>query len=214
MHKNSKTNSVKKDSLRKKNQYPYLKKDLNTKRRQDYLDNTEYIDGVKDVKGNMVIRGLTDDEKSFLNQFNKEYYGASFEKDDNLNLFKNKVDDNTIKRVKKDLSTVRNTLKTTTSNQKILSYTEEIKEIIEHLEEIYPKKTLTDANNARNRCLINYGRASNQFDIVTLDDANINSIKDTNPEIMYILNNMDIDYDNEEDLQAVYEMLLEMIDLD
>jgi len=56
--------------------YPYLQKNLNTKRRQDYLDNIFYVDGVKSVDRTQKedgIRALNADEKEWLNRFNKEF---------------------------------------------------------------------------------------------------------------------------------------------
>ncbi len=52
---------------RSKKKYPNLKKQYNTKKRQDYIDQ-DYIDK------------LSDEEKAWLDKFNEEYVNAKFEK--------------------------------------------------------------------------------------------------------------------------------------
>lgn len=61
---------------RNKKKYVYLSKNENLRLRQDYMD-VDYINGVRDANGKMVIRPLTDEEKTFLNNFYKEDLNAS-----------------------------------------------------------------------------------------------------------------------------------------
>ena len=62
---------------RSKEKYPSLKRNLNSKVRQEYVD-YDYVDGFKDYKsGELVMRPLTEEEKQFLEDFNNEYYNAS-----------------------------------------------------------------------------------------------------------------------------------------
>lgn len=66
---------------REKEKYPALKKKFNTKIRQDFIESEEYINGVCNDKGEMVMRALTEDELEFLNRFNAETVVTSFKKD-------------------------------------------------------------------------------------------------------------------------------------
>jgi hypothetical protein len=75
------TNNKKPNNRREKEKYPALKKRFNTKIRQDFIESEEYINGVKDAKGELVIRPLNDKEKEFLNRFNAETVVTSFKKD-------------------------------------------------------------------------------------------------------------------------------------
>ena len=59
--------------------YVYLDKSENLRLRQDYMD-VDYIDGVKNEKGETVIRALTHEEKEWLNNFYKEDLNASISK--------------------------------------------------------------------------------------------------------------------------------------
>ena len=51
---------------------------LNIKTRFEEIEQDQYIDGVKDDDGNVVIRALTDKEKDWLNRFNEEFVNANF----------------------------------------------------------------------------------------------------------------------------------------
>jgi hypothetical protein len=53
---------------------------LNLKSRKDYIE-PDYVDGVYDETGAMVIRPLTDDEKAWLNKYYQETIITSFKKD-------------------------------------------------------------------------------------------------------------------------------------
>jgi hypothetical protein len=62
---------------RSKEKFPSLKRNLNSKVRQEYVD-YDYVDGFNNYStGEQVMRPLTDEEKQFLEDFNNEYYNAS-----------------------------------------------------------------------------------------------------------------------------------------
>ena len=213
----------KKRTLREREEFPYLKKNLNTKRRQNYVDNIDYINGAYDDTGKKVIRALNEQELAFLNQFNKEYYSASFDKDDSKNLFKNKVDDKTIESVRYEISSLREKINSAFNASKVSNYQEkfsgklhdmvsELDVLVKHLEDIYPKKQCTDANNARNRCLLNSHLLSEDIDIVSIDNGSLNSYRDVDIEFLYTLNGMELDYSNDEEMEAVYEVIANYLD--
>jgi uncharacterized protein YdaT len=74
--------SGKKRLSRSQEKYPALQRSLNLKTRRYYIE-PDYINGVTGVEGKQAIRALTDEEKSWLNRFYKEYIIASFENNDN-----------------------------------------------------------------------------------------------------------------------------------
>ena len=47
------------------------------KARRDYIE-TDYVNGIKDKHGNVVMRALTEEEKDWLDQFYKETVNANF----------------------------------------------------------------------------------------------------------------------------------------
>ena len=69
----TKTNLNKRSRIK----HPYLHPGMNIRKRKEYMDNIEYVNGVKNNKGEEVIRKMNEEEKEWLNQFNKEFYGAS-----------------------------------------------------------------------------------------------------------------------------------------
>lgn len=48
------------------------------------ISSVDYIKGVKDCDGNLVIRALNEEEKSFLKKFNEEFVGGNFKESGNL----------------------------------------------------------------------------------------------------------------------------------
>lgn len=61
---------------RRKGKYPNLDPSQNTKSRTDYIE-PDYVNGVKNSKGQEVIRPLNEEEKVWLNQFYGEYVAMS-----------------------------------------------------------------------------------------------------------------------------------------
>ena len=76
MTKNTKKNKSRRSRL----QYPALNPNYNTKIRKLYIE-PDYVNGVQDKDGNMVIRPLNDEEKAWLNKFYEEFIITSFKKD-------------------------------------------------------------------------------------------------------------------------------------
>lgn len=157
-------------SRRNKSKYPNLRKKLNTKLRQDYMDNIDYIHGVINDKGETVIRKLSDSELEFLNKFNAEYYNASFDKNDNNNLHANKASDEIIHNIKEDISALKKKIKKEYDVDNLKVLYAELEEMTEYLVEIYPKKERMDANNARNRCILNKGKAEKKLSVIPWEE--------------------------------------------
>lgn len=187
----SKEGNVGSPTKRSNAKYPNLNKKLNTKLRRDYLDNLYYVDGVKNRKDEQLIRPLNDSEKEWLNKFNGEYYGASFDKDDSKNLHKNNADDITIYNIRQDISKLRKLAAKEQDPDLAREYYEELDEQIEYLKEVYPKKLCTDDNNSRNRCLLNTGKATNELKLIPWETLDQNVIGELDLELLYILNDME-----------------------
>jgi hypothetical protein len=172
-----------------------LVKETNTKLRRDYLDNIYYVDGVVDDKSKEeVIRPLNREEKEWLDKFNKEFYGASFEKDDNENLHQNKVDDITLYNLRQDISQLRKDAAKADKDGDTDTARElynELENHLDYLREVYPKKKCTDANNARNRDLLNIGKATNEVRFTPWESLDQNTIGNLDVELLYILNNIE-----------------------
>lgn len=198
MTKNTKSKSKKQEeptkSGREESQFPYLKKNLNTKRRRDYLDNIYYVEGVDSVdpkNKDLGIRGLNDDEKEWLNRFNKEFYGASFEEDDTKNLHKTKASEEEIKALRHYISGLRQEARSEKDPDNARDLYEQIQLNVEILEDIYPRKKCTDANNSRNRCLLNKGKATNEIKFIPWESLDQNTIGESDIELLYILNDQE-----------------------
>lgn len=195
---------------RSREKYPYLKKEFNLKRRRDYLDNTYYVDGVESVDSNSDqggIRALDDEEKAWLNKFNSEYYGASFSKNDKENLHKTKATPKKLKKIKNNIKEIKKEIKTLESKKKkdVDKLTElyyKVEELGEEYEYLYPRKSCTDANNARNRCLVNKGKATGTLKFIpwnahtqNMEDEYWSNGDDGNKtelvDLMYDLENME-----------------------
>ena len=98
----------KKKNKRSKQEYPALDPKYNLKSRRDYIDNRYYVNGVN-FEGRKVIRKLKKEEKQFLNDFNKEYYNASFNsKYDYKEIHECKIDKETIDDIKNQIRKVKN----------------------------------------------------------------------------------------------------------
>ena len=195
--------NVKEGKLLKKRdleEFPNLVKSSNTKLRQDYLDNIHYVDGVKH-RDEQVMRPLNNEEKAWLDKFNSEFYGASFSKDDSENLHQNKVDDVTLYNLRNDLSILRKDAARADKDGDVELAKElylELEEQVEYLKEVYPKKKCTDANNSRNRCLLNVGKATNEVKFIAWESLNQNLVGDLDVDLLYILNNLEeVDIDDE-----------------
>jgi len=164
------------------------------------MDNIHYVDGVKSVvdRKEVGIRGLNDEEKEWLNQFNKEFYGASFEDDDSLNLHQKKASDEEIRAMRDYISDLRKRAAAEKEPELAAELYEELELMNIELAELYPRKKCTDANNARNRCLLNKGKATNEVKFIPWESLDQNIIGSEDLELLYILNNMEKE-DKDED---------------
>jgi hypothetical protein len=135
--------------------------------RQDYIE-PDYVNGVEDSNGNVVIRPLNAQEKKFLNDFYEETINANFMHDDVL----------------KDLYNEMKVIRDKEKNGKGL--TQEEIDRYDNLQIQYfaraddvllysnekDQKKLYGENNARNRCIYNRKKAAGQldeFNIETMD---------------------------------------------
>lgn len=198
MTKNTKSKSKKQEeptkNVREGSQFPYLKKNLNTKRRRDYLDNIYYVEGVESVDSknkDLGIRGLNDEEKQWLNRFNKEFYGASFDKDDSNNLHKTKASEEEIQALRHYISGLREEARNEEDPDAARDLYDQIQLNVEILEELYPRKKCTDANNSRNRCLLNKAKATNEIKFIPWESLDQNTIGESDIELLYILNDQE-----------------------
>ena len=187
----------KKKSRRDKKKYPALDVSYNLKSRRDYLDNRHYVNGVKQ-NGKTVIPALDEDAKQYLNDFNKEFYNASFDSlYDYDNVHTCKVDKDTIMDIKaqiKEIKALRRRIfnkspNTTTDEdrEQAMLYNNKIEEMERFLDEVHPRRSSENANNARNRDLLNIAKASNMYDLIAWEELDDN--------MMY---NVDEDEDYEE----------------
>jgi len=147
----------KKTDLRSQQKYPCLEKRFNLKLRDEFIDN-DYIDGVFDDKGNMVIRPLNDKEKEWLNQFNREYINANF---NGTSEIKKTAKELMVCKKKKQTEYVKNKIKKLKIKLRRLRKNTNFYKTHEEEKEIY------NENNARNRCLFNRARASSK--LISLD---------------------------------------------
>ncbi len=157
------------------------------KKRRDYLDNTYYVDGVKNKEGEYLMQPLDDDAKEWLNQFNAEYYGASFKEDDSRNLHQTKVDDVTIYNIRQELSELRKKQYKTKDVEELKGIYADIEDIEAYLVEVYPKKACQDANNERNRCILNHGKATNKVKLVPWETLDQNMMGEKDVEILKLI---------------------------
>lgn len=165
------------------------------------MDNIHYINGVDSVDRKQKedgIRALNKEELEWLNRFNKEFYGASFEDDDSLNLHQMNASEGEIKGLRDYLSELRATVRDEKDPDEARKLYEEIEYNVELLCELYPRKRCTDANNSRNRCLLNKGKATNEIKFIPWESLDQNLIGQLDIELLYILNDMEKD-DGSED---------------
>jgi len=190
----------KKKSRREKQEFPDLDVSYNLKARRDYMDNRFYVNGVKQ-KGKTVMQPLDKEAKKYLNDFNKEYYNASFGEGkawDYDNIHKLQVDKETIDDLKTQIRALKKERKiiylkspnTTTEEDRELArmYNKQIEDIEEFIYKVHPRRECDDRNNARNADLLNMAKASNMYDLVSweelddevISDKDIDAYKDYN----------------------------------
>ena len=168
-------NPTKKTTERDKVKYPALDKTKNLLSRSEYIE-ADYVGGVRDENGNVVIRPLTDSEKEFLNKFYEETVVSNFYHDKALydlnKIKKSIIEDQTVIELKKLLkeaktiqekNRIRQLIKLSKKQNEEI-YEEELREIKEAMQDIRDEKLLYsdtedhkqfyNANNARNNCVL------------------------------------------------------------
>jgi hypothetical protein len=184
---------TKKKTKRDEALYPNLQTKFSTKRRRDSIDNRHYVNGVK-FKGFTVIPALDDDAKSYLNQFNKEYYGASFDsKYDYDTVHISQIDEDTADDLRSQIRDIKKKRKkifskspnTTTEADRELArhFTAQIEEIEEFFNKVHPRRSCEKANYSRNMDFINYAKASNEYKLVSWEELTDDIIGNIDPEI-------------------------------
>ena len=136
--------------------------------RQDYIE-PDYVNGVVNANGEMVIRPLNKEEKRFLNSYYEEVIGANFNHDPEL------------KQLNKDIKKLKD-IETPTKEDEVelmslqMEYFAKADEVL-----LYPdhedQKKLYGENNARNRCVYNRTKAMHILD--ELNDATYDNIHKT-----------------------------------
>jgi hypothetical protein len=187
--------SKKKKTKRDKEKYPDLKAETSLKLRRDYIDNRHYVKGVKE-KGKLVMPELSEKDKEFLNQFNREYYGGvNLSKEKQKVLHKTYIDEDTVADIKDQIRKIKKKRKkifdkspnTTTEKDRDTArmYSDQIDEMLDFLNRNYAQKEVYDLNNQRNRCFLNRNKASNEIKLVSWESLNEDSIVLSDPELYY-----------------------------
>jgi hypothetical protein len=164
------------------------------------MDYVHYIDGVKSVDHTQKepgIRAMNEAEKEWLNQFGKEFYGDDFEDDDSLNLHQKKASDAEIQALRDYISELRAEVRYEKDTERARELYELIESKVEDLCELYPRKTCSDANNARNRDILNYGKATNKLKLIPWESLDQNILGQVDVELLYILNDMEKESDED-----------------
>jgi len=163
---------------KRKGKYPNLDPSQNTKSRTDYIE-ADYVDGVYGDKGEELIRPLTEEEKTWLNNFYGEYVAVS---DRQLNptpeimeYMKEKSE------CKKEIAKIRRTQKIKT-NPRIVFLQNRIDSIegaLDFLREeagvfhatCDEQRELYSVNNSRNFCVYNNRKARGMLLEMTTETA-------------------------------------------
>ena len=135
------------------------------------------------------MKPLDKDIKQYLNDFNKEYYNASFDsKYDYDNIHVCLVDVDTVMDIKSQIRELKKLRKvifgkspnTTTDEDRILAngYNEQIQDMEDFLNKIHPRRDCEHRNNDRNYDLLNMAKASNVYDMVSWEELN-EDVEDT-----------------------------------
>ena len=144
----------------------------------------------------MVIPELDEESKKFLNQFNREYYGASFrEKDEENRIHVSKIDLDTVADIKDQIRKIKAKRKkifdmsanntTEDDREKARFYTDQIENMEDFLNKVYPKRDSEHRNNQRNRCFLNRNKASNEVNLVSWESLNEDSLVFKDIEVLY-----------------------------
>lgn len=153
--------------------------------RQEYME-VDYVDGVRNKDGELVIRALNDEERDFLNKFNEEVVGANF------------IHDSQLRGIYEKQKVFRNKDELTEDDEREiirlqLEYCARADEAL-----LYPnhedQKKLYGENNARNRCLINRSKATgslSELNDSTYDEFHENVYNITDAADMLLINKIE-----------------------
>ena len=187
-------------SKRKKTKYPALNKGVNTLARKDFIE-VDYINGVKDKKGNEVIRPLTDAEKKWLNDFYEETVVTNFLHHPELKRLneekKNIIECTYVKKMKEQVKNLKQleplqeetikelkqTIKLTKEQnrekhyrriRKIEKEMQNIREMVLLYSDKEDHKQFYNENNARNSCI--YNTCKKRGTLIDLDIDAVDSL--------------------------------------
>lgn len=170
----------------KKKKYDFLNKQGTFLTRKDFIE-TEYVNGVKNDNGELVIRPLTKEEKEWLSQFYAEVEHGNFKNTREL------------KQQTKKLKELRRQYKSAAKNGDTASMEKKFKEVeaqekvVRHLREetncFYVddkhRKDIYDIDNRRRRDIYNTSKINNNlvyYDITEYDKFTTEAISDIDPE--------------------------------
>lgn len=136
--------------------------------RQDYIE-PDYVNGAYNSKGEMVIRPLNAEEKTFLNAFYEEVVGANFMHDAELKSIHRQMKS---LKIKTEL-TEDETVLLMSLQMKYFARADEVLLYTEHSDQ----KKLYGENNARNRCIYNRSKSIGILD--ELNDSTYDEIHQT-----------------------------------
>ena len=164
---------------RKRGKWDNLRRNKNLKLRRDYI-NTHYIDGMDSITGDKNIEGIrpmTPEEKDYLSNFYGEYVNASFSEnplmetsEENKQKIKELKDE--YKRLERKVFKL-DPIKDMQKRNPLALRMVDIKSEIVRLD---LKKDSYHRNNARNRCLLNKGKAINTVEFRTWEDLDQDTI--------------------------------------
>lgn len=144
----------KKQNRRSNEKYPGLKRHFTLKTRQDYFE-ADYVDGVLNDDGEMVIRPLNEVEKDWLNRFNEEFVSANMLHDKELKKLYDEIKLlEIIKRPNEEQKEYHMYLK--------FMYEARADEVQLHRSGKDQRKIFS-ANNSRKRCVLNDAKSSGRL---------------------------------------------------
>lgn len=170
---------------------------MNLKGRKDYIE-PDYVNGVKNSKGETVIRALNEEEKDWLNQYYRETVVASLPSNISIKQVLKEI-----KKIKKDLNAVIKEY-----GESSIEYDEFVEEsepmylgLVDRYEELqikedcmHPKYTqrleIFNDNNRRNRCLYNKAkklRVLKTLDIDEFDKFISNALENSGMDTEHIM---------------------------
>jgi len=172
---------------KKRGRWDNLKQNKNLKLRRDYI-NTHYINGMSSITGDKSvesIRALDNEEKDFLNDFYGEYINASFSdhplnKTSNENkkkIVKLKEESESLEKQIKKLDPVKDMKKRNPLSRRLVDIKSEIIELD-------AKKDSYNRNNARNRCVLNKGKAINTVEFRNWGEFDQDTISYEDEEVL------------------------------